>query len=412
MAKSMGAFIAALRTAAGMTQRDLADKLNVSDKTVSRWERDINAPDLSLLPIIADLFDVTCDELLRGERVTEQRREEDSRRTQERAQEQWQRLLLLQRNRTNMRTVYTLAMAVLGVVAAMTLNFGFLRARVGFLLALVFFVGALAWQAVVWMQSLSALSGMDTEITQPTRDHVIKLSLKAMGAVLILFAMTLPLVTQTYDPYQGLMLGSWLVSALWYGLLALAVVAAGYQLITHFLHRRGMLQQVWSAQSLTPIRRKQLLVVPVTLVILLTVLIPDIVSSNRSYLEDAKGMGTTFDTLDAFLEYVNDPSGEVHTDDFYPEETVELGSDPDNPSKPAAVYTYRIRNINVYTIEWNDKSPDGLPVTVYTHNDMQQIAEQRNFNTRISQFTYLLIIVLGIAAWFIVGWVYRKREQR
>ena len=75
-----------------MTQRDLTDKLNVSDKTVSRWERDINAPDLSLLPIIADLFDVTCDELLRGERVTEQRREEDSRRTQERAQEQWQRL--------------------------------------------------------------------------------------------------------------------------------------------------------------------------------------------------------------------------------------------------------------------------------------------------------------------------------
>ena len=52
-------------------------------------------------------------------------------------------------------------------------------------------------------------------------------------------------------------------------------------MITHFLHRRGMLQQVWSAQSLTPIRRKQLLVVPITLVILLAVLIPDIVSSNR-----------------------------------------------------------------------------------------------------------------------------------
>jgi len=123
-------------------------------------------------------------------------------------------------------------------------------------------------------------------------------------------------------------------------------------------------------------------------------------------------MGTTFDALDAFLKYVDDPSGEVHTDDFYPEETVELGSDPDNPSKPAAVYTYRIRNINVYTIDWNDKSPDGLPVTVYTHDDMQQIAEQRNFNTRISQFTYLLIILLGVAAWFIVGWVYRRREQR
>lgn len=73
MAKSMGSFIAVLRTAAGMTQRELADKLNVSDKTVSRWERDINAPDLSLLPILADLFGITCDELLRGERTSAQR---------------------------------------------------------------------------------------------------------------------------------------------------------------------------------------------------------------------------------------------------------------------------------------------------------------------------------------------------
>ena len=66
--KTIGKFISALRRANGMTQKDLGDKLFVSDKTVSRWERDECAPDISLIPIIADLFGVTSDEIIRGER--------------------------------------------------------------------------------------------------------------------------------------------------------------------------------------------------------------------------------------------------------------------------------------------------------------------------------------------------------
>ena len=64
--KTIGGLIAALRKANGMTQKDLAERLNVSDKSVSRWERDDGAPDLSLIPVIAEVFGVTCDELLRG----------------------------------------------------------------------------------------------------------------------------------------------------------------------------------------------------------------------------------------------------------------------------------------------------------------------------------------------------------
>ena len=66
--KTIGSFIAALRKAKGLTQRQLADILNVSDKAVSRWERDENAPDFSLIPILADIFEVTSDEILRGQR--------------------------------------------------------------------------------------------------------------------------------------------------------------------------------------------------------------------------------------------------------------------------------------------------------------------------------------------------------
>ena len=66
--KTLGSFLTALRKANGMTQKELADRLNVSDKAVSRWERDENYPDLALIPVIADIFGVTSDELLRGER--------------------------------------------------------------------------------------------------------------------------------------------------------------------------------------------------------------------------------------------------------------------------------------------------------------------------------------------------------
>ena len=66
--KTLGSFISALRRAQGLTQQDVADRLAVSNKAVSRWERDEAMPDITLLPAIADLFGVTVDELLRGER--------------------------------------------------------------------------------------------------------------------------------------------------------------------------------------------------------------------------------------------------------------------------------------------------------------------------------------------------------
>ncbi len=53
-----------LRTAAGMTQIELAEKLNYTDKAVSKWERGESVPDVSVLLRIAELFDVTLDYLV------------------------------------------------------------------------------------------------------------------------------------------------------------------------------------------------------------------------------------------------------------------------------------------------------------------------------------------------------------
>lgn len=67
--KTMGSFMAALRKANGLTQQQVADKLNVSNKTVSKWECNEGYPEISMLPVIAELYSVSVDELLRGEKM-------------------------------------------------------------------------------------------------------------------------------------------------------------------------------------------------------------------------------------------------------------------------------------------------------------------------------------------------------
>lgn len=67
--KSIGNFLAELRKEKGLTQKEVADFLNVSDKTVSHWECDKYSPDISVIPILAEFFSVTCDEILKGEKV-------------------------------------------------------------------------------------------------------------------------------------------------------------------------------------------------------------------------------------------------------------------------------------------------------------------------------------------------------
>ena len=66
--QTTGEFLAALRKANGLTQQEVAEKLNISDRTLSSWETGRTAPDLLSLPELADLYGVTVDEILRGEK--------------------------------------------------------------------------------------------------------------------------------------------------------------------------------------------------------------------------------------------------------------------------------------------------------------------------------------------------------
>lgn len=67
--KLTGAFIANLRNEKNWTQAELAKLLGLSDKTISKWESGSGYPDITILPMLSQIFEVSVDELIKGERI-------------------------------------------------------------------------------------------------------------------------------------------------------------------------------------------------------------------------------------------------------------------------------------------------------------------------------------------------------
>ena len=68
--KTMGHIIASRRRELGMTQKELADQLNITDKAVSKWERDLAYPDISTIPKLAEILGVSVEELMGAKTAT------------------------------------------------------------------------------------------------------------------------------------------------------------------------------------------------------------------------------------------------------------------------------------------------------------------------------------------------------
>lgn len=67
--EKFGAFVSELRKQKNLTQKELAQKLFISDKAVSKWERGLSMPDITLLIPLANLLEVTTTELLSGQHI-------------------------------------------------------------------------------------------------------------------------------------------------------------------------------------------------------------------------------------------------------------------------------------------------------------------------------------------------------
>ena len=71
MNKTLGTMIAELRKQHGMTQLELAEKMGVTDKAVSKWERDLSCPDINTIPNLAEILGVSVEELMQVKKTAE-----------------------------------------------------------------------------------------------------------------------------------------------------------------------------------------------------------------------------------------------------------------------------------------------------------------------------------------------------
>lgn len=74
--QTLGERIAEARKRNGYTQEEFSQKLNVTAQAVSKWENDLSCPDIQLLPKIAELLNVSIDELLTGEKKKTEEKQE------------------------------------------------------------------------------------------------------------------------------------------------------------------------------------------------------------------------------------------------------------------------------------------------------------------------------------------------
>ena len=252
--KTMGGFLAALRKANGMTQKDLAEQLNVSDKTVSRWERDEGVPDLSLIPVIAEIFGITCDELLRGERKSPEERLAPAPNESPKGEKQRRHLLAVSLSKYKTRSYIAMGLSVAGLIAAFVGNFGFLRAYIGFFVGAVFFLAAVICQAAFVNSAFLAVEdeGQADDAVNRYKRAVIRFAQVSFCLTAVLLFFCLPLMIFTQDTYAGLHASSWFLLGALFALIALAGCGGACMAVNSSLLKREVFTlteketQVWT----------------------------------------------------------------------------------------------------------------------------------------------------------------------
>ena len=426
--KTIGGFIAALRKANGMTQKDLAERLNVSDKTVSRWERDDDAPDLAAIPAIAEIFGVTCDELLRGERKPPTERAEAAEETEStpKAEKQRQRLLKSALSQYKNRTYIARGVSVVGMIAALICNLAFLKAVLGFFLGAIFFAASIVCQAVFVNKAFFSVedAGLDAGVLSDYKRKVIGLAEKSIGLTVAFIGFTFPLILVA--AYVGLGSDSLLI----WGSMGAAAFLLVYAVVLYFLNASLLKKGVYSlSEKENAVYRRNHKIKRACAIVLFILLAITFVGHQfaTSILWPYIIMkGTTFEDYDSFIEYMEQDipavpkhyfsGGTTAAEQAAPSEKIDSGTYYDQYgneiSKEEAltrrledrngnvVCEYLALNESVVSMQYTPKDGTILPITVFTDDDLQEARQTASVRHVIFGAAYCIEALAVVLAYF------------
>lgn len=425
--KTIGKFISALRRASGMTQRELGDRLFVSDKTVSRWERDECTPELSLIPVIAEIFGITTDELLRGERNSSDASEGDAQNASKKARSRKQfRLMLGERKKRYINlTMISVGTAILGLILAVICNFSFSKGLLGFCLASVCFVASIICQTLFLINSLFTIDE-DDEYDDESREDItdantgmVKTAVAVICGVVILWASCLPIVVLTSGGVNfGLPFNLWLTS-----IAIFAAIAFIFEYILwHFLVKNVFVKDGYiiltdEEKKLSAIRKRGIKTAILAFVIALCVLSVAIFVIEsigiEPYLEKL-----TFETVEDFEaftkqrydEWFEEGYGELKesmTEEEYNElyESQKQHKEIERPDGSVLVRYYHSK-AQSYNLRFD--GDDLVPITVITQEAMQR---GRQIYETILGCLYggIAVAFAACAVWYVI-YVWRKKH--
>ena len=382
--KSIGQFIAVLRKASGMTQMQLAERLNVSDKAVSRWERDESAPDLTLIPIIAEIFGVTSDEILRGERTAAEAEPcRDDYKISERSEKQIIRLLDKAKEKLNICSIISVGIALVGLIAAMICNFGFYRAYIGFYISCIFYLSSVICEVISLTVTFSSVKNSDFEddIFNSYKRSFFKIGTVIISVIAVIFASTLPLIIIPWDSHIGIMAITWFV----YGLLTSAITAVICFILSKAVKKVAVKRNLYYlsekevelSKKLSPLNKKAIILI--CLILSLTffaqllfngIVTPQMLASRKEFtdLEEFKTyiQAERYSENDAHFEVIP-----IDPDYSYPQEDIVYDYIYDITGENVLLqYVHRNRRVKIIEYKWAD---DGsLTLVTYTDSSLER----------------------------------------
>ncbi len=394
--KTIGKFIAVLRKANGMTQKDLGDKLFVSDKTVSRWERDECAPELSLIPAIAEIFGITTDELLRGERNAPVYDEEPSEdvviKQKKKSEKQFKAMLFSIKRKFDNLTLISIGISLFGLIIGMIINLGFSKGLIAFFVSSAFLLAGTICQICFTSNARIAINEDDDyrELTEAANTAFLQKSIAVYFVNIAIFAFCLPLVTLINGANFGLGFGSWILYGIAFAVAGIILAYLIYRIIIKpalicrnilIFNEVGLAREKYTRKLLI-----RLSSVSLVIAILLGIAITVVDSIGTAGFADK----IVLETPEEFKEYMESSYDEAkyESGDWYYDANGNLvGSaliidenDPE-PFKNYVILRDKQGNeilqyyyhSNLYShIQYNTDSEDQCPITIYTREAMRE----------------------------------------